>query len=483
MSANSSNRSSEIPPEIAFISLPKGLAQFHHLPTHVPVWTRDQAEVEKKGYDFQEGVAVMEGLLKSAPGAPGAYLYQLFVNKWRKLVEVNPYFESNRIAEAIPKLIEILNIDPECPLTSFQLGYCFRATGELEKSESFYKQALRMAPDAGWIWSNLGRTYQAMGDKTRAGEAFWKALELLPGDHFVLEQLLGLGEIFLSTPGGKNDGEVLFTRRSDHEKKKKAEMNGEKDSQRLLILGGELLQDGLFDLACQCFEKILTDPEKKQPARLGLGTAHLEAGRFKEAERFLGEYLDENPGSAAAHLNLFKVYLAQDERDLAWEEILTAVQLDPNHLDALRQIYFLYRETGRLEECFELLDRLALENPMGYAPLLIKAGGLAGLNDWEGAEKTLRESLRRAPQQEEILFFYTAELGKRGKQGELIELLEKGSPTLPLSLTINLALAYSQMGQAEKGKQYLRKFLARPGLAPLEKKRAGSLLDDFERNS
>jgi tetratricopeptide (TPR) repeat protein len=475
-------RPAEVPPEFAFISLPQALAQFHHLPLHVPVWIHRQEEIEKKGYDFGEGARVMEALLLESPGIPGAYLYQLFVRKWPKLMEVNPYFESGRIAEAIPKLVEILDIDPECPLASFQLGYCFRATGELEKSESFYKKALRMAPDAGWIYSNLGRTYLAMGDRPKATEVYLKALELLPGDHFVLEQLIGLGELFLQ-PGqeGKEGASPIFVRRSDYEKKMRDAMNREKDPENLVKFGWKLLQDRLNDMACQSFEKARTAVHGKGPLEvsLGLGTAHLEAGRYPEAEHFLLEYLDDHPDSATAHLNLFKVYLAREERDLAWDEIQAAVKLDPGRLEALRQLYYLFLQTDRKEEGLEWMDRLALENPSSYAPLLVKAWALTESQKWPEAQETLQEALRRSPHNEEILLFFTSELGKRGQRRELIQQLQNEPPDLPLSLTINLALAYSQEGQLEEGRKVLQDFLKRPQLAPLDQERVKRILKEF----
>ncbi len=484
MSVPSFQRPAEVPPEFAFVSLPKALAQFHHLPLHVPIWIHRQEEIEKNGYDFEEGVRVMGALLQEAPGIPGAYLYQLFVKKWPKLAMINPYFGSGRVAEAIPKLVEILDIDPECPLASFQLGYCFRATGELEKSESFYKKALRMAPEAGWIYSNLGRTYLAMGNKEKAAEVYWKAIELLPGDHFVLEQLIGLGEIFmLSPPEEKADAPPSFVRRSDYEKKMREAVEKEKNPANLIKFGWKLLHDRLNDLACQCFEKAKTAGSSESPSDilLGLGTAHLEAGRFKEAEGFLQGYLDSHPDSATAHLNLFKVYLALEERELALEEIQTAVQLDPERLEALKQLYFMYLQTDRKEEGLEWLDQLALEHPSSYAPLLVKAWALTDDQKWSEAREILQEALKRSPHNEEILLFLTSELGKRGQRKEIIQTLQAESTPLPLSLTINLALAFSQDGRLDEGKKVLKSFLERSQMDPLDRNRAKTILEEFEK--
>jgi Tfp pilus assembly protein PilF len=480
LSTPSFERPSEVPPEITFIVLPKAIAQFHHLPLHVPVLVDRQEEVEKKGYDFVEGAKLMKELLQAAPNVPGAYLYQLFVRKWDKLMELNPYFAKGRVAEAIPKLVEILEIDPECPLTAFQLAYCFRVTGELEKSESFYRQALRMAPEAGWIYSNLGRTYRIMGEKGRATEAFWKALELLPSDEFVLEQLVELGELFI-IPKPDGSSQALFVKRADYERKMKEALEKEKDVTNLMGLGWKLLQDRLTDLSCQCFEKVLTLDAKFSDALLGLGTAHLEAGRYKDADKYLTDYLEENPQSATGHLNLFKVYLAQNEEDLAWQEIQAAVLLDPNRLDVLRQLYFLFLEADRQDEGMEWIEQLIDDVPTSFGPLLVKAWGLNEADQWDEAEEALKMALQRAPHNEDVLLFYTAELGRRGKTDELIKLILDEPEPRSLSLIINLALAYTQTGRIPESKKILEKFLTRPDLSLEDQQRARALLSEIEK--
>lgn len=479
MTTPSFNRPSEVPPDITFITLPKAISDFHHLPAHVPVPVEQEEQAKEKGYDFTLGAKTMVRLLEAAPQVPGAYLYHLFIQKWAKLLELNPYFAKGRVAEAIPKLVEILEIDPECPLTAFQLAYCFRVTGELEKSESFYRQALRMAPESGWIYSNLGRTYRMMGEKVKAAEVFWKALELLPGDQFVLEQLVELGELFIVPKPGSD--EALFVKRNDYERKMLEALEKESNAESLMGLGWKLLQDRLTDLASQAFQKVLDKDARYLEAQLGLGTAHLEAGRYKEADKVLNEYLDENPNSATGHLNLFKVYLALNEQELAWQEIQTAVLLDPNRLDVLRQLYFLFLEADRQEEGMEWIEQLIEEVPTSFGPLLVKAWGLTETGDWDGAETALKEALKREPHNEDVLLFYTAELGRRGKMQELIELVLSQPEPRPISLAINLALAYSRMGNMSEGEKVLKEYLERSDLSLEDQQKLRALLSEMEK--
>jgi len=479
MSEGPFKRPPEVPPEIAFVSLPVGLAQFHHLPRHVPVWLHRQEAVEKEGYDFTEGARVMEDLLQEAPGVPGAYLYRLFTRKWPLLLTINPILASGRVAEAIPRLVEVLEVDPECPLTCFQLGFCFRATGELEKSASFYRQALRMAPDAGWIHSNLGRTYQALGEGPKAVEAYWRALELLPSDAFVLEQLVALGEIFLLGPV-KAGSEVPYVKRADYEKKAEEILEKERDPKALTKVGWKLLEDGLTDQAFRSFQKAMASGSAPTEAKLGLGRAHLQEGRLGEAERTLVEFLEEEPGSVPGHLVLFKAYLAQGETDLAWEAIQTAARLEPDRAETLRTLYLLFKEAGRLEEGVDWFRALAKDHPKCVAPPAMAAQGLLELDRFEEARGILEAVLKVSPGNEGILLLYSAELGKRGEAEEVLRLLEPLRERLPFSLTINLVLAYERKGDRALAKGTLADFLARPGLPEMEKGRGADLLRKLE---
>ena len=472
-----------IPPEMTFIALPESLAQFHHLPSHVPVWVHREKEAKAKGYDFEEGAHVMEELLQTAPRVPGAYLFQLFVRKWPKLKEIQPLIQARRIAEAIPPLVEILELDPECPLTCFQLAYCFRKTGELEKAEALYLKAARLAPRAGWIYTNLGRTYQALGDRPKAVESYWKALELLPGDLYVMEQLVDLGELY-ALPAG-TDGELTqtFLKRSDYEKKMKGEIENRGEAKPLLELGWQLLQEKLPALSIECFEKIRRIDPGFAEALLGLGVARLELKQYREAEDFLVQYLDERPESATAHLNLFKAYLALEEFDLAWDEIQTAVRLDPDRLEVLQQLFFFFEETQREEEGLEWMDRLAQRHPRSFAPALVKAQFFTARGRWEDAEPALLQALKQSPRNEEILLYYSAELGKRGLNQRIIDLLESQEGTLPFSLVVNLSLAYRNTGKFSESQAILKSFLATPGLSALDQQRTRVILQELERES
>ena len=189
-------------------------------------FTREK-DIKTKGYDFPEGAHVMEELLKAAPRIPGAYLFQLFVKKWNKLKEVQPLIQARRIAEAIPFLMEILDLDPECPLTCFQLAYCFRKTeGEsLEKSRDPLSQGRAFSPPSrmdlhqfGPHLSGFEQRRQGRGSVVEgAGTFARRSLRDGTAGGFRRALRLALGE-----EDGRNQA---FMRRSDYEKKMNQEID------------------------------------------------------------------------------------------------------------------------------------------------------------------------------------------------------------------------------------------------------------------
>lgn len=472
---------SSIPPDITFVTIPRALAQFHHLPEHVPLLVEED-ENTRGGYDFARGVEAMRRLLDEAPDAPGSYLYRLYLRKWSLWRGAAPLLEAGRIVEAIPLLVQALDIDPECPLTCFQLGYCFRGTGEYEKSESFYQKAMSLAPEAGWIHSNLGRTYLQWEKYEEAKEVFWQALQLLPGDTFVLEQLEALGELIRINDDPSRPETARYVKRADFEKKVAGEIKKRTDAREVLNLGFSLLEDKLWDLAEECFERARElDPNASSPL-LGLGVAHLHRGHPSEAERWLLEYLDREPESASGHLNLFKVELALDHADDAWEHLQTAVRLNPTHAGALEQMTRFLMEAGRGEEAAARIREIAKNHPDSVEPWKALAHWADETGDAAQTLQSWQEALRRSPEDPEVLVGYTAALGQAEKPEDIVRLLEPRSGKLPFELTVNLVVALGRVGRRAEAREKLQAFMNRPGLGTMERQRAQELIAEWDRH-
>jgi tetratricopeptide (TPR) repeat protein len=469
-----------IPSDISFVTIPRVLAQFHHLPEHVPLLAEENT-TPTQNYDFARGVQAMEYLLDAAPDAPGSYLYRLYVRKWPFWQKAAPLLESGRVVEAIPLLVGVLDIDPDCPLTCFQLGFCFRATGEYEKSESFYKKAMMLAPDAGWIHSNLGRTYVLWGHEEQAKEVFWQAIKLLPGDSYVLEQLEALGELVRLSDEPERPGTARFVKRVDFEKKVALEIRQRNNSREILNLGFSLLEDKLWNLAEECFERARELNPDASSSLLGLGMVHLHRDHPAEAERWLLEYLDLEPESASGHLNLFKAELALDHPEEAWEHLLTAVRLNPNHAGALEQMARFLCDTEREKEAVTRLQEIAKENPEMAGPWKVLAGIYNESGEKEEELKAWEQGHQRFAEDPEILVGYTAALGQAGRPEEVVNLLEHRADKLPFELMVNLVVSLGRMGKRKEARGWIKRFTENETVSHQDRQRAVDFLSEWDK--
>lgn len=445
-----------IPEGLTFVVLPEGFAQFHHLPRHVPLPVALQSDFESRGYPFEEGLGAMRRVLEEAPGTPGAALYARFVAKWPHLKAGEERLRAGRPAEAVPALLAALEADPECPLAHFHLGACFRASGDLDQAETFYRRSHELAPEAGWTAAALGRLFEERGEDRKAAEAYLEALRRLPGDAFLLSRLHALGEAFPVRSSSDPPGALVYVRRKGYEKLLREELSKLKDGNSLSAFGRKRLGEGLLELAHEAFERArVLDPGSTEPL-LGLGECLLAAGKPEEAERWLAEVLNREPGSAMAHHLHFECRLALGDADGAWEALRRAVELDPGNADRLELWYALYREAGRAGEGMEELEALSAAHPEETALLLLLGRARREAGDVEGALAALEEARRRAPEDEAVLVALTSLLGEGGRAAEAEALLS--GRRLSFALSVNRAAALHQLGRKEEAQEALQPF-------------------------
>jgi tetratricopeptide (TPR) repeat protein len=132
-----------------------------------------------------------------------------------------------------------------------------------------------------------------------------------------------------------------------------------------------------------------------QPARadaLADGQAHLEAGRFAEAEEAFRSAVEARPDSAEAHYFLGLAHLRQDEDLLAAEAFEAALAIDPGLPGAHSSLGIAYYELGRHEEAEEQLERAVQLDPADAGAYLF-----LGLARWkQGETEPARQALERA---------------------------------------------------------------------------------------
>jgi tetratricopeptide (TPR) repeat protein len=279
----------------------------------------------------------------------------------------------------------------------------------------------------------------------------------------------------------KHPETARYVKRAEFEKKVAGEVRKRTEPREVLNLGFSLLEDKLWDLAEECFERARELDPNASPALLGLGIAHLHRGHPAESERWLLEYLDREPESVSGHLNLFKVELALDHTEEAWEHLLTAVRLNPAHEGALGQMARFLTDAGRVEEAESRFREIAKMNPETSAPWKALARTLNEAGDTAKELHAWEEAHQRNAEDPEILVGYTAALGLAERPADVVKLLETRAGKLPFELTVNLVVALGRLGRRGEARDHLKAYADRPGLGHQERQRAEELLLEWDR--
>lgn len=85
-----------------------------------------------------------------------------------------------RNSDAIPLMVQALEIDPEYVDAWSNLGIAYHQERDLERAEKCYRRAIALNPDFVNAWANLGTTLRAGEANEEAAQAWRRALELSP---------------------------------------------------------------------------------------------------------------------------------------------------------------------------------------------------------------------------------------------------------------------------------------------------------------
>jgi len=180
-----------------------------------------------------EAIAALQQAIVSKPDNPEFYLYLagIFedqkdyqsaldaVNKGLAVDEKNARLlfrlgvvtdKLGRKAETIAAMEAVIGLEPENATALNYLGYTYADLGEnLDKAETYIREALKYKPDDGYITDSLGWVYYQRGQYAEALEILLKASELAPDDPIILEHV---GDAYLKV--SDHEKALLFYRRS-----------------------------------------------------------------------------------------------------------------------------------------------------------------------------------------------------------------------------------------------------------------------------
>jgi tetratricopeptide (TPR) repeat protein len=160
-------------------------------------------------------------------------------------------------------------------------------------------------------------------------------------------------------------------------------------------MGIVLEAEGLLLNACEQYEKALSFAPKHPRALKLLGSCLYGVGEYRRAEKVLTEAIDASPGFADAHCDLASALHAigeDDERAIC--EFQKALDLKPDHVDALYNFAGLFKDMGRYQRAAEMYSKVLVLQPNNWRAQLNRGVVLLGAGEAEESRKAFKEAFK-----------------------------------------------------------------------------------------
>jgi tetratricopeptide (TPR) repeat protein len=382
------------------------------------------------------------------PDHPIAASLVALVEKEPVWVAAEPLLVAEQWPETLPLIERILAIDPTDMPARFNYASALRATGAAETALNELLSVEPVFGDEGVYHANVARTYEVLGRNDAAVAAYRHALELLPGDGFVLERLAALGVLVQAFD---EQGEMLYVDTAEFANSVREDLAAHADDADYLVgVADMMLQAGHHDLARNAAELALAAAPGRADALLLLGASLAQTGRLDDALQALDQHVTAEPTSALGHASRSQVLYAAGRVDDARAAATRALELNPNDLTAIQVL--VAGDDGAdaaLGRARTVIDRY----PGAWGPLRI-AGDLALTSGDQATAIGYWRAAVGAGADDATLGTLLGELGRAGMIDELVEIAD-GITRLAdrdAGLRWNIASGYAEAGRGDEAR-------------------------------
>ncbi|NTU56339.1 MAG: tetratricopeptide repeat protein, partial [Anaerolineales bacterium] len=197
--------------------------------------------------------------------------------------------------DALNHLDRALDLDPNSPVVRGLRGLYFQRTGNHRQALAEFQSAAKLEPQNPAWYVSIGEEFANLGDLILALEAYQYATTIAPDDASYWRLLAD----FCARNGAR-----------------------------------------IRDVGLPAAQKAVRLTPKDPLALDTLGWVLVLDGRYYEAERFLSQALEADPGLASAHFHLALLYLQIDDNDSMYEHLVQARDLGSAEAEALLKQYF-----------------------------------------------------------------------------------------------------------------------------------------------
>lgn len=372
----------------------------NHLQAMLAIAHLESEAKNEKGY--------LEWMNKAASANPGAIEPRVTLTRY--------YMQKKEMQKALLVAREAVSANPNQPEAHELLGVTQMAAGENENAVGTFTKLVALVPDNPAAYTHLGAAQEAAKNPSAARASYQKAYALKPD---LIGAQVGLARLEFQA-GHKAEALKLIQQIQQQQPKLPAGY----------ILEGELLTaDKQFDKAAEKYEQAFR-LAKSADTVMRLHGVYTRAGKGREGEAKLLQWLKENPSDVVVRAYLAEAYMQQKQFKPAAEQYQALVDQSPQNLVALNNLAWVYQQMQdkRALTTAEQAHKQAPDNPAiadTLAWILLEQGQVAR------AMPLIQMAFTKQPDNQAIHYHYAVALARNNDRAraksELERLLGRGT--------------------------------------------------------
>ncbi len=310
-----------------------------------------------------------------------------------ELKEAEDLLQKQHYQPAEEKLQALVLRQNSNPQVWFDLGFAQSRLGKTADSVVAYKKAAELSPKWFEAQQNLGLALAKSGDFSSATAVLKIAVTLKPttgGQPALSRAWLSLAQV--TEASHPQDAVAAY--------QKAVELDPTNSEAALgmsaqLQLGKLLAAQGKSQDAIAALEPVYASSPDSKLAR-ELAALYLEAKQYDAAARFLQDLTAQNPSEARLHLDYGTALVHQYKYPEAQQELLKAVQLQPNLVEAYFDLGYAAQQNKNYELTLRALDARARLQPETPATYFLRATAYDSLRAYKLAAENYKLFLAAA---------------------------------------------------------------------------------------
>ncbi len=342
----------------------------------------------------------------------------------------------------------------------FDLGYVMHAEKNYPEAIAAYRKAAQLQPQSFECALNLGLML-AHEKHSEAEKVLERATTLKPSTDHANEAMARAWAALAELREAKSGADAANSARDAWSK-----AVAFSPTEDILVAYGQALErSGDASGAEKQYRAALAAKKDSRAALVSLVNLYLKGKQLAQAEEVLNALVAATPADENAHLQLGRVYSAEQKDDAAIVELKTALALRPDDIEALRELAYTEEHARQWTDAEKSYRALLEKEPQNAEALFGLGNSLLGQLKYKDAKETFIRCVQLRGNWPEA-FGQLARAAQRDKDYELairaLDARAKLAPELPSTYFLR-AICYDSLKAYKPAAEYYRKFLILAG--------------------